>query len=268
MSELKIIKEQEILGKMITMYGDIENPLFLAKDVATWIEHSDVSTMVRKIDDIDKVTNNVCTLGGIQKALFLTEDGLYETLMQSRKPIAKELKHEIKLTLKQIRLTGGAVAKNREEDFIDNYFPSFTDSTKLAMVQDLRKQNEQYKTQIEKLTPQAQAYQDLMTTQGYIKFIDLAQSIEIGRSTLLEFLRDHKVITKQSAFNTPYGRFNKGNYFKVVHSKDKQGHYSTVTMISPKGVNYIYKLIKKHNVENEFNTEKLLSMATTQKAVA
>ena len=92
MNGIEIIKEQEVLGKHFKVYGTPDNPLFLAKDVASWIEHSDVSTMLRNIDSDEKVTNNVCTLGGIQKSWFLTEDGLYEVLMQSRKPIAKDFK--------------------------------------------------------------------------------------------------------------------------------------------------------------------------------
>ena len=35
------------------------------------------------VDEDEKVVNNVYTLGGNQKAWFLTEDGLYEVLMQS-----------------------------------------------------------------------------------------------------------------------------------------------------------------------------------------
>ena len=63
-NELTIIDERELLGKEFRIYGDYANPLFLAKDVANWIEHSDVSTMLRKVDEDEKVTNNVCTLGG------------------------------------------------------------------------------------------------------------------------------------------------------------------------------------------------------------
>ena len=44
---------------------------------------------VIRIDE--KVVNIVYTLGGVQSMWFLTEDGLYEVLMQSRKPIAKQL---------------------------------------------------------------------------------------------------------------------------------------------------------------------------------
>lgn len=95
-----------MLGKQFAIYGDYDNPLFLAKDVAQWIEHSDVSTMLRKIDEDEKETNIVCTLGGKQEAWFLTEDGLLEVLMQSRKPIAKEFKKQVKAILKAIRKTG------------------------------------------------------------------------------------------------------------------------------------------------------------------
>ena len=97
---LEVLEHREVLGQDFKIYGNIENPLFLAKDVARWIEHSDVSTMLRVIDESEKVTNIVCTPGGKQSALFLTEDGLYEVLMQSRKPIAKQFKRKVKEILK------------------------------------------------------------------------------------------------------------------------------------------------------------------------
>lgn len=101
-----MISRSTFLGKEVDVYGTAENPLFLAKDVAEWIEHSDVSMMVKNIDEDEKVTSNVCTLGGNQSAWFLTEDGLYEVLMQSRKPIAKQFKKGVKEILKSIRKTG------------------------------------------------------------------------------------------------------------------------------------------------------------------
>ena len=47
---------------------------------------------------------------------FLTEDGLYEVLMQSRKPIAKQFKKKVKEILKQIRKTGGYIPVAEDED--------------------------------------------------------------------------------------------------------------------------------------------------------
>lgn len=100
--ELQVIDKRNILDHEVTTYGDLENPLFLAKDVAEWIgyEISNVSKMVKNVDDDEKIiarTNNT-------SATFLTEDGLYEVLMQSRKPIAKQFKKKVKKLLKDLRL--------------------------------------------------------------------------------------------------------------------------------------------------------------------
>lgn len=53
--------------------------------------------MLRNVDEDEKVVNNAYTLGGLQEAWFLTKDGLYEVLMQSRKPIAKQIFGGIKM---------------------------------------------------------------------------------------------------------------------------------------------------------------------------
>ena len=106
MNELQVINEQEVLGKEFRVYGSVDEPLFLAKDVANWIDNKNVSQMLNVVDDDEKGIYNVYTLGGNQDVWFLTENGLYEVLMMSRKPIAKAFKKEVKKILKQIRLTG------------------------------------------------------------------------------------------------------------------------------------------------------------------
>ena len=99
MSVLQVIEQREILGKQLTMYGNFEEPLFLAKEVANWIDYSEsnVSKMLSNIDDDEKTTRTIITSGSNYQtqAWFLTEDGLYEVLMQSRKPIAKQFKKEV-----------------------------------------------------------------------------------------------------------------------------------------------------------------------------
>ncbi|HDR7278989.1 TPA: hypothetical protein QCW92_001340 [Bacillus paranthracis] len=51
------------------------------------------------------------SLGGLQgEATFLTEDGIYEVLMQSRKPIAKQWKpKEATLIIEYSRLLASAI---------------------------------------------------------------------------------------------------------------------------------------------------------------
>lgn len=48
MNNLMIFQERQVLGKDFKIYGTKENPLFLAKDVANWIEHSRASEMLNK----------------------------------------------------------------------------------------------------------------------------------------------------------------------------------------------------------------------------
>lgn len=106
MNQIEIISEQEVLGKQFKVYGTFENPLFLAKDVAEWIEHSRASEMLKSIDEEEKLMQTILASGQNRQMWFLTEDGLYEILMQSRKPIAKAFKKEVKKILKELRTKG------------------------------------------------------------------------------------------------------------------------------------------------------------------
>ena len=114
-NEIQVLKQTELLGRRLTVYGTAQEPLFLAKDIAEWIEHSNPAAMLNTVDDDEKGIRIVYTLGGDQKVNVLTEDGLYEVLMQSRKPIAKQFKKGVKQILKEIRTTGGYIATQVNE---------------------------------------------------------------------------------------------------------------------------------------------------------
>lgn len=118
-SNITVLNNQEVLGQNFTVYGDLDNPLFLAKDVAEMIGHSKVSMMLEGIDDDEKLKEVIFTSGQAREMWFLTEYGLYEVLMQSRKPIAKEFKKEIKAILKDLRRTGVVITANAKQEDID-----------------------------------------------------------------------------------------------------------------------------------------------------
>ena len=73
-STLQVLNRSELLGRQFTIYGTADSPLFLAREVAEVINHSDISTMVRMVDDDEKQKstnpNNVC---GGQTAWYLTK---------------------------------------------------------------------------------------------------------------------------------------------------------------------------------------------------
>ena len=113
--EVSVINHSNFMGQEVDVYGTAEEPLFLAKDVATWIGHSDVSMMMQQIDDDEKLIQTMLVSGQNRKVWFLTEDGLYEVLMQSRKPIAKQFKKGVKKILHEIRVKGGYIVSRENE---------------------------------------------------------------------------------------------------------------------------------------------------------
>ena len=119
-NEAKLISTSDFLGREINVYGSADNPYFFAKDVAEWLELSNVSDMISRIDEEERSKFN---LGRQGEGWFLTEDGLYEVLFQSRKPIAKQFKKGVKEILKSIRRTG---------EFSANKQPSISDKMKAA----------------------------------------------------------------------------------------------------------------------------------------
>ena len=128
---LTVIGSETVCNKTVNVFGTPEKPLFLAIDVANWIGHSNPSKMVSKIDEDEKMViftktqkseitkwnkpSESATYAG-NNYLFLTEFGVYEVLMQSRLPKAKEFKKGVKEILKRIRLTGKYEADTHSDD--------------------------------------------------------------------------------------------------------------------------------------------------------
>ena len=124
---LEVIDERKIFDKDFRIWGTVENPLFLAKDIAEWIDYAktgngyyDVSNMLSTIDDDEKVLRKIFVDGKSKEYWLLTEDGLYEVLMQSRKPIAKKFKKKVKEILKDIRKYGIYATDNVIDNILNN----------------------------------------------------------------------------------------------------------------------------------------------------
>lgn len=68
------------------------DPWFAASDVAKTLDYRDSHNMVRNLDDDERGTQIVSTLGGTQELLVINESGLYSAILKSRKPEAKRFK--------------------------------------------------------------------------------------------------------------------------------------------------------------------------------
>lgn len=120
---MKLLEKISILNNELTIYGEYNNQLFDANEIAKIIENKNVSQMLKNVDDDEKFLEDFKTENGkIIRKWYLTEDGIYEVLFQSRSQIAKSFKKEIKKIIKEIRNKGGYILinKNDNEESIKN----------------------------------------------------------------------------------------------------------------------------------------------------
>lgn len=69
-----------------------DQPWFVAADVSLALEYRIAGDMTRNLDDDEKGTQIVRTLGGAQEMLVINQSGLYSAILRSRKAEAKRFK--------------------------------------------------------------------------------------------------------------------------------------------------------------------------------
>ncbi len=79
----------------------------VAKDIAEALDYRMASDMTRILDDDEKDTHKVSTLGGEQNMTIISETGIYEAVFRSEKAEAKEFKKWVKQILKTLRQSSG-----------------------------------------------------------------------------------------------------------------------------------------------------------------
>lgn len=240
MNELTVIQQQEILGKPFTVYGDFENPLFLAREVAEWIEHSNVSMMLQSIDDDEKELHQIGTLNNAYSAWFLTEDGVYEVLMQSRKPIAKQFKKEVKAVLKSIRKHGAYMTTETLEQALLNPDTMIKLCMQLKEEQnkngELQLKNAELTVNNQIMKPKADYFDELVERGTLTNFRETAKLFDVREKEFINFLIDKKYIYRDKKGKlVPYANKNNGLFATKETYNEKTDWSGTQTLITPKG---------------------------------
>lgn len=215
-NQISVLKQTELCGQQFTVYGSSQEPLFIAKDVASVIEHSDVSTMMRTVDEDEKLVQTIFVSGQNREVWMLTESGLYEVLMQSRKPIAKQFKKGIKAILKEIRKTGGYIATTQEDtpELIMARALQVAQATIDRHKKQLEFANERIALQGEQLksqAPKVDYYDQVLQSEGTMTTRQLAMSIGMTANTLNKKLCNAGIQFRQSGMyilRSPYSSYN------------------------------------------------------------
>lgn len=254
MNEIKIIQKTELCGHTFSVYGTPEEPLFFAKEIAEAIEHTNVSKMVSNIDETEHLNELIVISGQKREVIMLTEDGLYEVLMQSRKPIAKEFKKGVKLILKEIRTKGGyMVALNETPEETMARALIIAHATRDRMEKRIAELQERATLQDAELKKQAPkvAYVDevLQSNQTYTT-TQIAKELDMTSAQALQkILCDYNIMYRQSGQWLLTAKYNGKGYTKTrthtyICSSGEQGT-NTITVWTETGRAFLHTITKK-----------------------
>lgn len=273
---IQVLSETELLGHKFTVYGTAENPLFLAKEVAECIDYAkrsngsyNTTMMLQSVDEEEKVANIVDTLGGNQQVWFLTEDGLYEVLMQSRKPIAKEFKKGVKEILKTIRKTGGYIATKQDDTPEEIMARALTIAQatlakREERLKQLEAQAEQQQVTIEiqteeikKAAPKVNYYDNHLQSVNALTATQIAKEIGMSAEKLNSKLKELGIQFKQSGqwlLKSPYDKWGMHETRTNIFTSERGNtHTNTYTVWTQKGRRFIIALY-----ENDWDVKKAI----------
>lgn len=103
-------------NKTLDVYGSLDNPLFRASEVADMIDYSSGNTwgMLQMCEEDEKLNLPMVVAGQRRSISFLTENGLYNVLSQSRKQIARGWRRIIHNELISLR-------RSREKNIVEQF---------------------------------------------------------------------------------------------------------------------------------------------------
>lgn len=212
--------------------GADSEPRFVASDLCDLLEVGRTHDVVRGLDDDEKGTETVRTLGGDQNVTVVTEAGMYGLILRSRKPEAKRIRrwvtHEV---LPAIRKTGSystAPALTGAELFAH----AVIEAKAMLAAKD---------QQIAVMAPKAEFYDDLMDADGAYSWQAAAGILGWGRNVMLRELRKLGVVQGN---RLPYRRY--AHHFKVVpgtyqHPKTGEQIPCATTHVRPSGLEFLRK---------------------------
>ena len=270
MNELQIIDEREVLGKQLRIYGDFENPLFLAKDVAEWIDYDKekVGQMLNTVDIDEKITSPIYYSGQVRNMWFITEDGLYEVLMQSRKPIAKEFKKKVKEILKSIRKNGGYIV-TKENDTPEMIMARAvlvaqkTINKQKEKIQNLVEENKSQKQIITELKPMKEYMDTILSSNNTMTITQIAADYGLSGLRLNKILHDERFIRNVNGQWLLYSEHMNKGYTKsetiIMKRKDGTDKAIPTTKWTQKGRLKIHNILTNLGFLANMDKEKKIS---------
>lgn len=193
MNEISIFQNPDF-GQVRILRDAQGEPLFCLKDVCVALMLDGKQVNRRLEDEVVSKHPIVDSLGRTQMATFVNEDGLYDVILDSRKPEAKAFRKWVTSeVLPQIRKTGGYIPVKEEDD-------EKTILCKALMI--YKRTLEQKEQLIEEQKPKVMFAEAVTSSDGSILIRDLAKlitqnGVKIGQGRLFYWLRLHGYLFKR-----------------------------------------------------------------------
>lgn len=191
--------------------GTSDNPMFCLSDLCRCLGLSAKGVNQRLGDGVISTYPIIDKLGRTQQALFVNEDGLYDVILDSRKPEAKAFRKWITSeVLPSIRKTGGYIATKQDDTEEDIMARALVIAQQtLARREERLKQLEadnaakeqtiQIQTeQIKQSAPKVKYYDDTLQAVNTLTTTQVAKERGMDAGKLNKHLKDAGIIYKQS----------------------------------------------------------------------
>lgn len=228
-NNLEIFKYNEKQVRTITKDNNI---WFVAKDVCDVLDIKNTTQAINRLDEDERTMLNIGRQGATN---IINESGLYNLIIRSDKPSAKEFKRWITHNvLPSIRKTGGYV--DNDEMFINTYLPFADDNTKMLFSSTLMTIREQNKT-ITMMKPKVEYFDNLVDRKLNINLRDTAKEIGIAPKKFNEFLLQNGYLYRDSKKKLkPYQtKVEQGLFVIKEFFNENNDHVGNQTLVTPKG---------------------------------
>jgi anti-repressor protein len=238
MNDLQVFQFEGENVRIIDQNGE---PWWILKDVCDALTIGNITELTKRLDEDEfSQTEVIDSIGRKQNTIIVNESGLYNVILRSDKPDAKRFSKWVRSeVLPTIRKTGSyALPKGAELVAL-----GLIEATKMIAEKDAK---------IAEDAPKVEFYDQVVDSDGALSMREAAAILNMpgwGRNTIFEFLRDKGIVDED---NVPYRSYQDKEYFRVILNKWTDAHGEThtgkTTLVYPKGVDYIRKLLKKSNL--------------------
>ena len=244
MTDIKIFNHK-MFGAIRTTTNEQGEPLFVGKDVAEALGYINVQKAIRDhVDNEDKGVNEMVTPGGMQKAIFINESGLYSLVLSSKLPQAKAFKRWVTAeVLPQIRKTGGYIPTKDAEG------RKLSDMEIMALALQIQQKTiETQKKEIDVMAPKADYCDKVLESVNCFTTSQIAKELSMTVHDLTRLLTERKVMYWQSGQYLLYADYaRKGYAGSRTHSyRDHDGEMHTRTYLvwTERGRRFIHRIVK------------------------